>query len=63
MTLSRVNLFAPPEDRVAFWAGCVATAQERFPGLPLVGYESGADLALAQAVGFEKLQTLRVWGK
>jgi hypothetical protein len=57
------NLFAPPENSVFFWAGCVATAQARFPGLPLVGYESGADLALAEAVGFEKLQSLRVWGR
>lgn len=57
------NLFIPPADYVAFWAGCVATAQATFPGLPLVGYESGADLARAEAVGFEKLQSLRVWGR
>ncbi|MFZ4657563.1 MAG: hypothetical protein ACOYNY_11155 [Caldilineaceae bacterium] len=57
------NLFAPPEDSVAFWAGCVATAQATFPGLPLVGYESGADLARAEAVGFEQLHSLRVWGR
>jgi hypothetical protein len=57
------NLFAPVEDSVAFWAGCVATAQATFRGLPLVGYESGADLARAEAVGFEKLQSLRVWGR
>ncbi len=57
------NLFAPPADSVACWAGCVATAQATFPGLPLVGYESGADLAHAEAVGFEKLQGLRVWGR
>lgn len=57
------NLFAPAEDSVSFWAGCVATAQASCPGLPLVGYESGADLVLAEAVGFEKLQSLRVWGR
>ena len=57
------NLFTPSADSVSFWAGCVATSQASFPGLPLVGYESGADLALAEAVGFEKLQTLRVWGR
>ena len=57
------NLFTPPADHVAFWAGCVATAQATFPGLPLVGYESGADLVRAEAVGFEKLQSLRVWGR
>lgn len=57
------NLFALAADSVAFWAGCVATAHATFPGLPLVGYESGADLARAEAVGFEKLQSLRVWGR
>ena len=57
------NLFTPPADHIAFWAGCVATAQATFPGLPLVGYESGTDLVRAEAVGFEKLQSLRVWGR
>lgn len=57
------NLFTPPTDHVAFWAGCVATAQASFPGLALVGYESGEDLVRAEAVGFEKLQSLRVWGR
>ncbi len=55
------NVFAPPENSVSFWASCVATAKDSFPGLPLVGYEGGSELALAEAVGFEKLQTLRVW--
>jgi len=55
------NLFAPAADSESFWAGCAATAQATFPGYPLVGYESGLDLARAEAVGFEKLQTLRVW--
>lgn len=55
------NVFVPPEDRLSLWAGCVAAAMESFPGLPLVGYESGPELALAEAAGFEKLQNLRVW--
>ncbi len=55
------NVFAPLEDSASFWVGCVATAMDSFPGLPLVGYESGPELALAEAVGFEKLQPLRVW--
>jgi hypothetical protein len=55
------NVFAPPEDRVSFWVGCIATAQDSFSRLPLVGYEGGPELALAEAVGFERLQTLRVW--
>ena len=55
------NIFTPPGDGVPFWAGCVATATEAFPGLPLVGYESGPDLARAEQVGFERLHPLKVW--
>jgi hypothetical protein len=55
------NVFTPPEDAESFWMGCVATAVAHFPGRPLVGYESGPELALAQAVGFESLQNLRIW--
>lgn len=54
------NVFSPPEENVSFWTGCVATAQDTFPGMALVGYEHGPALA-AQAVGFELLQPLRVW--
>jgi hypothetical protein len=55
------NLFVPAENGTKFWAGCIAMVQERFPGLPLVGYEHGPELAAAQTVGFEPLQSLRVW--
>jgi len=55
------NVFVPPDDPVAFWAGCVAMVQECFPGAPMVGYERGPALAIAQQVGFEMLQPLKVW--
>src|SRR6266700_2414202 len=55
------NVFVPPDDPVAFWAGCVAMAQERFPGVPMVGYEHGPELAIVQEIGFEILQPLKVW--
>lgn len=55
------NVFVPPADPVAFWAGCVAMAQERFSRLPMVGYEQGPELAIAQEIGFEMLQPLKVW--
>lgn len=55
------NVFAPPDGLLACWTGCVAAVQARFPGLPVVGYERGPELAVAQAVGFEALQQLRVW--
>jgi len=56
------NVFVPPDNPVAFWAGCVAMAQERFPGVPMVGYEHGPELAIAQAIGFEILRVERWTG-
>jgi hypothetical protein len=54
------NFFARGE-RAAHRAAGVDAAQEEFPGLPLVGYESGAELAEARALGFHSLGLLRVW--
>jgi hypothetical protein len=36
-------------------------AAEIFPGLPLVGYESGVELAAAHHAGFKTVGSLRVW--
>ena len=55
------NIFTPAAGNDLFWAGCIAAVQDRFPGLPLVGYQRGPELAAAQKVGFERLQGLRVW--
>jgi hypothetical protein len=55
------NIFTPAAGDDLFWAGCIATVQERFPGLPLVGYQRGPELEVAQRAGFERLQDLRVW--
>ena len=55
------NVFAPAADGDLFWEGCITAIQDRFPGLPLVGYQRGPGLAVAQTVGFQKLQDLRVW--
>ena len=55
------NLFGPPGEATRAFASAVAAAQAVFPGLPLVGYESGDDLAAAQAVGFAASGPLRVW--
>ena len=55
------NVFVPPDDPMAFWAGCVSMAQERFPGVPMVGYEYGPALTIAREIGFEILQPLQVW--
>jgi hypothetical protein len=55
------NLFAPPELVEQAWAGAVATLLDTFPGVPLVGYESGDELVRAQRVGFAPIGSLRVW--
>ena len=55
------NVFAPPNNPLPFWTGCIAMAQERFPDLPMVSYERGPQLAIAQKIGFETLQSLKVW--
>jgi len=36
-------------------------APEIFPGLPLVGYEHGVELAAAHHAGFKTVGSLRVW--
>lgn len=43
------------------WAGAVAGAAAAFPGLPIVGYEHGDELASALAYGAIPLGELRVW--
>lgn len=56
------NLFAIADgDGAAVWSSAVTAAAINFPALPLVGYEHGDDLALANACGFDTLGTLRVW--
>lgn len=42
---------------------CLDAAMHVFPGVPLVGYESGDALAGARALGFASLGRLRVWIK
>jgi hypothetical protein len=56
------NVFVPEADAARCWAGCLATIIDAFPGLPLVGYERGNALIIAQALGFEEVGPLRVWG-
>ena len=55
------NVFVPEPGAATYWAECVGMLLDLFPGLPIVGYESGAELALAQTLGFEALHPLRVW--
>ncbi|MFK0044453.1 hypothetical protein ACIQU4_10155 [Streptomyces sp. NPDC090741] len=48
-----------PDDEA--WAGARAAVADLWPGLPVVGYESGADLDTALRHGFTPLGPLRVW--
>lgn len=50
------NVFGEPD-----WRGLAAAAVARFGDLPIVGYESGAQLAAARAGGWSELGPLRVW--
>jgi hypothetical protein len=53
------NLFGSATDMV--WRSLAAMAGEIFPGLPLVGYDRGDELAAAHQAGFETVGLLRVW--
>jgi hypothetical protein len=57
------NTFAPAPESGQFLAGCVAEVMAKFPGLPIVGYERGADLDPMLALGFETIGPLRIWLK
>jgi hypothetical protein len=45
----------------ALWRGLTEQVSGRFPGLAMVGYESGADLMAPLDAGFTELGDLRVW--
>ena len=43
------------------WRSLILLASRTFPRLPLVGYESGSELAAALDAGFEIGDPLRIW--
>ncbi|MEU8924831.1 hypothetical protein AB0D10_28470 [Kitasatospora sp. NPDC048545] len=55
------NVFGPAGEAESSWAGLVSCAAREVPGVDLVGYERGAQLAAATANGFHSLGPLRVW--
>jgi hypothetical protein len=55
------NIFVRAGDAAVFWEGFLNMTRELFPGLPVVGYERGPGLALAQRAGFRLLNPMRVW--
>jgi hypothetical protein len=57
------NMFATHGDLGDAWPGCLAAVARAFPGLPIVGYESGDALAAAHENGFTSIGRLSVWIK
>jgi hypothetical protein len=55
------NLFAPAGQAAAVWTRCINFMQILFTGLPVVGYERGAELEIARSLGFDVAGPLRVW--
>lgn len=57
------NVVADADDEPAVWRDLSSLAAATFPGLPLVGYESGDELNAAHKAGFEIGDPLRIWVK
>lgn len=55
------NVFLPVQHAQEFRNDCIASALRAFPGLPLVGYESGSEITEMQVCGFEAVGALSVW--
>ncbi|MET8690088.1 hypothetical protein ABZV77_38365 [Streptomyces sp. NPDC004732] len=55
------NLFAADDDLDGAWRSCLDATDRLWPGVPVVGYEHGDDLAAALRQGFEPVGPLRVW--
>jgi hypothetical protein len=57
------NVSADVDEAPAVWRDLAALAASTFPGVPLVGYESGDELKSARKAGFELGDPLRIWVK
>lgn len=55
------NVVADAADAVSVWRSLSLLSAQTFPRLPLVGYESGNELAAALDAGFEIGDPLKVW--
>ena len=55
------HMFAGSADLITVWSDLVVVAARTYPRFDLVGYELGADLQAALAVGFVDIGQLRVW--
>ena len=57
------NVSADVDDAPGVWRDLSILAASTFPNLPVVGYESGDELAAARKAAFEVGDPLRVWVK
>jgi hypothetical protein len=57
------NFFAPAEGRESYRAGAIAAVTALAPEKPIVGYESGEELASFIALGFRAVGRLTVWAR
>jgi hypothetical protein len=58
-----LNVFNSGMAAGHLWAGVVRAVAALRPGLPIVGYERGEDLAAARRTGFTVLGPLRIWAR
>lgn len=57
------NVFHAGVEPEVAWRGLLREAARRFPGLPVVGYETENELTVARCVGFQSAGPLRIWSK
>lgn len=55
------NVFAPREFLEESWSALTVSISATFAGAPIVGYERGTDLNVAESVGFARIGKLCVW--
>jgi hypothetical protein len=55
------NFFAEDAERESVMASALGAVMRLAPGLPVVGYDRGDDLAIARRLGFHTVGALRVW--
>ena len=55
------NVVADAADAVSVWHSLALLSAQTFPRLPVVGYESGSELAAALDAGFEIGDPLKIW--
>ena len=57
------NVVAEAADAIAVYRSLIVLSAQTFPRVPVVGYESGNDLAAALDAGFDIGDPLKVWVK